>query len=202
MVNELAKTSGLRKSNSAGIGSMIDNSLITIANYIFNPGGGLLAAYSRLTKKQAIQIGITYGAISILCFVVGSYYYSLEQQTRFSVGQLFFTATIPFLSLVLASNLIRSFYRNSGNIATDIFIAGAALLHLSIVALLISFIPSSLGAVIIFLLIFAYSYTVITLYAGCTQILNLTEAKAAFTVASMLVSSSWLSYLTWIILMT
>lgn len=201
MINELAKKSGLGRSNSNGLLELLDNSLITIANCIFNPGGGLLAAYSRLTKQQAIQVGITYGAISMLCFIAGGYY-MLEQQARFSVVKLCFTAAIPFLTLVLASNVIRSFYRNSGNIATDIFISGTALLHLSIVALLINFIPSSLGALIIFLLIFGYSYTVVTLYTGCHQILNLTEAKAAFTVASMLVISSWLSYLTLIILIT
>ncbi len=200
MIDELAKKSGLRKSHSGGLLNLIDNSLITIANYIFNPGEGLLSAYSRLSKQQAIQVGMIYGAIAILCFVIGGYYI-LEQQARFSVGKLFLTAAIPFFALVLASNVIRSFYRNSGNMATDIFISGAALLHLSIVALLISFIPPSLRALIIFLLIFGYSYTVITLYTGCTQILNLTEAKAAFTVALMLVISSWLSYLTLIILM-
>lgn len=200
MVGELAKTSSLRKSKLSWFEELIHNCLVTISNYLFNPGGGLLSAYSRLSKGEAIAVGIVYGAIAILCFVAGGYYI-LEQQAGFSLSKLFLTATIPFISLILASNVIRSFYRNSGNIATDIFIAGAALMHLAVVALFLIFIPLSFAPLIIFLLIFGYSYTIVTLYTGCTQILNLTEAKAAFTVALMLVISSWLSYLCLIILM-
>lgn len=201
MIGELTKNSHRRKhkQNVSWLEKLVNNFLFSITSYMFNPGGGLLSAYSRLDKRQAIEVGIVFGAVATLCFVAGGYYL-LEQQVGFALWKLFLAASIPFFTLILGGNVIRSFYRNTGSIAADIFIAGSALFHLALVALFISFVPLSLTPLIILLLIFGYSYTIVTLYTGCTQILNLSEAKAAFTVASMLVLSSWLSYLTLIVL--
>ena len=166
---------------------------MTLAVSLLNPGDGLLPAFSRLDKQQAIEVGIVYGVFSTLCFV-GSYY-MIDRQLDIATWQLLAIAISPFISLILSGSVVRSFKSNSGSIATDIFIAGTTLAPLGLISLVIGFIPLSIIPLVLLLAIFGFSYTVLTLHAGCTQILNLREFQAAFSVALMLAISSWSSYL-------
>ncbi|GAB4530016.1 MAG: hypothetical protein Tsb0014_12410 [Pleurocapsa sp.] len=172
--------------------SLIQNFLMTLTLCLFNPGGSLLPAFARLTKPQAIEVGLFYGAASIFCFLAS--YYMIGYLSDLSLLILLVIAAFPFLSLILTGSIIRSFYRNSGNIATDIFIAGTSLAPLSLATILMGFIPFSWSWIplIVPFFVFGFTYTILTLYVGCTQILNLTESQASLTVALMLTITIWL----------
>ena len=172
------------------------NSALVLVAYLFNPGGGLLPAFSRLEKHEALEVGIIYGIIADLMFVC-SVYINWESN-NFPFLALCFVGTIPFMSLIISSHLIRFFYNASGNIDTDVFIAGATLLPLGLMTWIMGFISLSLNIIVLPFIIFGCSYAILTLYISCTQILNLSEAKAAFVIPIMLLISSSLSYLAFV----
>ena len=180
------------------------NSALVLLTYLFNPGGGLLPAFSSLEKQEALEVGIIYGIITDLIFVFCTNLY--QQKENFSLLALCLVGIIPFMSLIIASHLIRFFFNRSGGIDADTFIAGTTLIPLGVTTLIVGFIclffdiPFSVDMIMVFLpfIIFGCSYTIITLYVSCTQILNLTEARAAFVIPLMLLTGIFLSYIAFI----
>ena len=171
---------------------LIYNFLMTLSLSLFNPGGGLLPAYSRLKNRQLKQVGIVYGLVSSLCFV-GNYFmmgFSLE----LSLWQIFLIGLIPFAGYAVLGTILRLFWHHRGNLATDIFIAGTAIAPIALSIIFIGFVPLSVLSLIIPLMLIGLSYSILTLQAGYIQLLNITEAKAAFAVTFMLVVNSYVSY--------
>ncbi|WP_052055605.1 DnaJ domain-containing protein [Myxosarcina sp. GI1] len=179
-----------RMSNSSN--NAIANALLALPVYLVNPVGGLLPAYSRMRRKQAIQVGVIYGVLSSVCFVIS---YSIWQESEISIWLRFFLGLIPFFSLLLSNSIIRSFYRNSGSISSDFFIAGTALMPIAFASVFISLIYSFIAPLIVLLSISGCCYTIFILYAGCAQILNLSEAQSAFSTTAILIISTMFCYL-------
>lgn len=165
--------------------------LNTLALSLVNPGGGLLPAFSRLGDKQLVQVGGIYGALSACCFVGSSLMIGLS--FPLPLWQLFFLGLIPFVSLIFTGMTLRELWHHRGSLATHIFIAGVAITPLALAAVFIGFAPISLLSVVMPLLFVGCSYSALTLQAGYLQILNMTEAKAAFVVALMLMLNSFIS---------
>lgn len=178
-----------------GAGNIFNYAWTTLALFIFNPTGGLLPAFSRLEKGQAIAVGIFYAALADLWFVGGTYLG--WSNSEFPLLPLLAIGIIPFLSLVVISKFIRIFYPNSGNLEADFFVVGASLVPLGLMALIVGIISFPLSIFALPFLVFGCCYAILTLYTGCSQIWNLAEAKAAFVVPVMLLISSSLCYLAW-----
>ncbi|MEM8720455.1 MAG: DnaJ domain-containing protein [Cyanobacteria bacterium P01_G01_bin.39] len=167
--------------------------LETLGLSFFNPGGGLLPAFSRLDDKQLMQVGSIYGVFSALCFVCSYYMVGLTSQ-ELAIWQLFLIGMIPFISMVITGSIMRSLWHYRGKFEVDIFIAGVAVAPFAFSAILIGFVSLSAVPLIIPLLLLGCSYGVLTLQAGYVQLLNLTEAKASSLVVLMLMINSYISY--------
>ena len=187
IANELTN-SNRRKGNSLAY-----NFLATLSLSLFNPGGGLLPAFSRLNKTETTQVGIIYGIFSCLCFVAS--YSMIDLRGMLSIGQLFFIGTIPFLSLTITGIIIRFLWHHRGNFAIDLFIAGVAIAPWSLSAILIGFVPLSVFALIIPLIFIGCAYSTMALQASYVQLLNLTESRATALVIFMLSVNSFICYL-------
>ena len=186
IVNELT-----RGNQSPGwFDNLIHNSLMTLSLSLFNPGGGLLPAFSRLDNRQSRQVGTIYGLISSLCFVAT--YFMTGLPLVVGVFQLFLIATIPFISFLTTGNIMRFVLHSRGRFSTDVFIAGVAVIPISLVSVLIGFFPISAFSFTIPLWLLGFSYSALSLHAGYTQLLNITESKAALIVALMLVLNSYI----------
>ena len=182
----------LRNKKSINLrGSLAGNFLTTLSLSFFNPGGGLLPAFSRLETRQLPQVGILYGIFSSLCFVFCYYVLGLSS---IPLWQIFFLGIIPFASLTIGGIILRYLWHHQGSLAIDIFIAGVAIAPLALSAILIGFIPLSAFPLSIPLILLGFSYCILTLQASYIQVLNLTEAKAALTVALMTVVNSYIFY--------
>ena len=171
---------------------LVYNFLMTLTFSLFNPGGGLLPAYSRLTNRQLKQVGIVYGLISSLCFIAN--YFMMGFSLELSLWQIFLIGLIPFVGYAIIGTILRLFWHHRGNFATDIFIAGTAIAPIAFSIILIGFIPLSILSLMIPFILVGLSYSTLTLQAGYIQLLNITEAKAAFAVTFMLVVNSYISY--------
>lgn len=177
------------------VGETVTNSWMTISASLVNPVGGLLPAFTRLSTGQALATSLIYGIVADACLTGSSYllagtsYQFLPAFTSLNVLDLVLVNFSPFVLLIFASSFVRAIERVRGNLALDFFLAGTSFLPLSLSALLIGFIPSFSGIVLlplIGLLIFGFSYTILTLYANCTQIWQLSEDRAGFYVPLML----------------
>ena len=172
--------------------SLIYNFLATLSLSLFNPAGGLLPAFSRLNKAQLKQVGFVYGILSSLCFIAG--YVMTGQQTELPIWQLLLLGILPFISLIITGAIVRYLWHYRGNLTIDIFIAGVAIAPWGLSAILIGFVPLSLVALIIPLVLIGSSYSTMTLQASYVQLLNITEAKATTIVVFMLTVNSFICY--------
>ncbi|MEM7761851.1 MAG: DnaJ domain-containing protein [Cyanobacteria bacterium P01_A01_bin.40] len=187
MVNELTRNSAPGHQNSVAF-----SFLETLGMSFFNPGGGLLPAFSRLDNKQLKQVGSIYGIFSSICFVCS--YFMVGLTTSLSIWQLLLIGMIPFISLVVTGSFMRYFWHHRGSFEIDLFIAGVAISPWALSAVLVGFVSISALSLMIPLLLFGCAYSTLTLQAAYVQLLNLTEAKASSLVALMLIVNSYISY--------
>ena len=172
---------------------LIYNFLMTLTLSLFNPGGGLLPAYSRLKNRQLKQVGIIYGFASSLCFVCN--YFMMGFSSELSIWQILLIGLIPFTGFTVVESILRLVWHHRGNLSTDIFIAGTAIAPIALSTILIGFVPLSALFFILPLILVGLSYSILTLQASYIQVLNIIEAKAAFAVTFMLVVNSCISYI-------
>ena len=171
--------------------NVFNNALITFLSYIVSPLSGLLPAFARLSPSQAIGVGLVYGVSGDLCLTVSSYllagspYQFMPSVSYFNVWQLLLINFLPFLCLTLMSTIARLINNNQGTVVHDLFLAGTSFLPLGISFLIIGFIAGSQSIptlLLIILLVFGFSYGILTLYTNCTQILRLPETESTFLV--------------------
>ena len=184
IVNELSQDRG------GWLDNLIYNSLMTLSFSFFNPGGGLLPAFSRLNNKQSKRVGTIYGLFSSLFFACAYFMTGLPINT--TVWQMFLIGMIPFISLIVTGIVMRFSLHHRGRFSTDVFIAGVAIAPIAFISLIIGFIPIAALSIVIPIALLGFSYSALTLHASYTQLLNITESKAALTVALMLVINSYI----------
>ncbi len=175
----------------------IQNIFKTASMYLFNPQGELHPAFVRLSPIQALAMGIIYGLLFAICAAIATYHFLAPTIPHW--GYLLLLNGIPFFVITFMGGIVRLLMGNSGNLVADTFIAGTSLLPLGLCLLLLElleFFSLSQIFLVTSLLIFGTFYCVLTLYAGCTQIFNLSEGQASFVVPLMLIVISWFYYLT------
>ncbi|MCP2731636.1 J domain-containing protein [Limnofasciculus baicalensis] len=165
-----------------------------------NPVGGLYPTFTRFTQERAVAVGIVLAAIFDICFVSGVYA-GWRDLFQVSIIKLIFVGIVPFIALTIISAIARLLFRCHGSLAGDIFLAGAALMPLSILAVA-SGISTQLGShIMIIITVFCSCYTILLLYGGCTQISNLSEITAALLVPAMILATGWISYWSFIVML-
>ncbi|BAZ43908.1 putative DnaJ domain-containing protein [Chondrocystis sp. NIES-4102] len=187
IINELTNGQG-----NNWFSGLVHNFLVTVGLSFFNPGGGLLPAFSRLNTRQLKLVGIVYGIFSSLAFVISYFMTGLPSQQ--SIWKLLAIGMIPFIALLITSSIVHNLVHRRSSLATDIFIAGTSIAPIAFSFVIIAFIPLSFFPIMIPLTIFGISYSILTLYIGYVQLLNMTEAKAAIIVALLAVANSYICY--------
>jgi tetratricopeptide (TPR) repeat protein len=167
-----------------------------IPQLFLKPSSGLVRGFEQLPSTQAVWVGVQWGAIATLGFAlaIGIANRKLPQTNipLTAIPQLLIACSVPFTSWVGISAGVRWLTRAGGSWAGDLFVAGAALLPISIWALL-SVVVDGLGAVgILSLSVFAICYSVVMLYSGCTRVNQLSESVAALMVPAMMLLGGWL----------
>jgi len=143
--------SGTPKSSPSGPGVMdkvkaaSTDSLNAFKSFALNPVGELANVFNSLGESRSLGVGITFGVVSALCFVLTAYL-MLHKMLSPSAGwylKLFIYAFIPAITTAAASFVARKILKSEGGIGVDAFIAGAAMLPFSFATLLISILMSA-----------------------------------------------------------
>ena len=188
IINDLTKSNKLL----GWFDGLIHNFLMTLSLSFFNPGGGLLTAYSRLSDGELKQVGIFYGGFSSLCFVCS--YFMTGLPLKINTWGLFLVGSLPFFSLIITGFILRCFFHHRGNFAIEIFVAGTTIAPLAFFSILAGFIPLSVPSLIIPLILVGFTYSILVLQTSYTQILNITESKSSLMIALMLFFNVYLSF--------
>jgi curved DNA-binding protein CbpA len=173
--------------------SLLRDMFTTIPQFLGNPSGGLLPTFARLSARRAIEVGVGYAAIATLCFLLAANLYPLTFKSLI-LGERIGLGIVPFLALILISQLCCRFIRARGSWAGDIFISGATLLPLGLL-IFVSGLVRQFGAwATAVALIYLGCDAILILYFGCTQINNFSEQSATLAVPTLLLVSGSLTY--------
>lgn len=171
-----------------------------------SPVGGLPQSYAMFDPPRAMRVGLAFAAIYEAAFLLSLYITGSNVAGFFSIPiqisdasvsgllKLILIGLVPFVSLAGAAAIARTVFGGTGQFAGDVYTAGASLLPFGLTVLASALLGSSASFEIIsFLFVFAMSYNVLMLYAGCSRIAGVPEASAAPAVPVMLIVSAWLT---------
>ena len=153
-----------------------------------NPIGGGIAAFDSLTPPRALAVGLLLGFWFALCFTYGiAEVVSRRVDIDISfIVEVLGLGSLMFVGLIFSSAFARILFRQTGNVSSDIFIAGVALLPLSVASLGIGHIS---GISSLIFTVICLGYMVLTLYGECRYILHLEQKIAAVWVSIMVLVS-------------
>jgi len=163
---------------------------------LFNPGRGLAAVWEQIEPTEAIFLGLTWGAVAIAAFSFGAY--GWRDQFNFAWFDAILAGCVPLASFVLLNAITRLLTGRGGSWESDIFLGGATVVPIGLLALASGFSPFLGMPIMIVLTTSMTSYTVLILYSGLTQISRISEAIAAFWTPVLLILVGWLSYTAWV----
>ena len=174
--------------------------------FAVSPVGGLPQSFEMFEPSRAMSIGIVFAILYEAMLFVGIYRMADRATSIFGgvglpVGeisgkqmfQLIVAGLIPFVTLAISGSVARTIFRGKGTFAGDVYTAGASLLPFGAFALVASFLGPANVEVIAALSVFALTYNVLMLYAGCSRISGIPEAGAAPAVPVMLLLTAWLT---------
>lgn len=167
-----------------------------------SPVGGLQASFESLEPARAlgaaISFAVVYESLLLLGYYVGSAKFSdwfpMPPLADLSFKQLLQIAGVgltPVLTLAVAASLARLMFRGKGTFVGDLYTASASLLPLGILVLAASLLGPANLEVILGLSVFALTYIILMLYAGCSRIAGIPEQGAAPAVPVMILLAAW-----------
>ena len=164
--------------------------------FIVNPVAGLPSAFQKLDRQSALEVGVLYGIVFDICVVIGVYAALPKFLGGPGIGdilKLFVVGLVPFVGVAGACAVARSIFRGTGNMQSDVFIAGSALLPSGFLVLLSGLLGVGNWEVVAVLTVFTGCYTILLLYSGCTRISQVHEGKAAAAVPVIIILGGWIA---------
>ncbi len=181
-----------RESRNFGVSNIFADVLISLTSSIANPMSGMRSAFARLSRNNAIWVGIFLFLIFDLCFALGNYL-SLVQvvnYARVSFPILLAIGAIMWLSFVISAFIVRNIFQGKGNWIGDLFVCGNGLLPIGYLSLIVAAITEITNLyLLIGILVVAICYFILILYSGCHQILRIADGLAALAVPSIILLS-------------
>jgi len=170
-----------------------------------SPVGGLPESFALFDDQRAIQVGIIFAIVYEAALFLGALIFKSKAAAllggflpigELTVSQMFkvlILGLVPFASLIGACALARAIFHGTGRFAGDVYTAGAVLLPTGFLVLMASLLGAANFEVIMILLLFALTYSILILYSGCARIGNISEAGAAPAVPIILLLSAWIT---------
>jgi hypothetical protein len=170
-----------------------------------SPVGGLPESFALFDDRRAIHVGIVFAIVYEVAILLGALIFKSKTEAllggilpvgQLTAAQLFkvlFLGLVPFASLIGACALARAIFHGKGRISGDVYTAGAVLLPTGILVLLAALLGAANFEVIAILFLFALTYSILILYAGCSRIGCISEAGAAPAVPVILLLSAWIT---------
>jgi hypothetical protein len=174
-----------------------------------SPVGGLPESFALFDDHRAVQVGVIFAVVYEIALLLGAMIFKskaaaliggivpigavIGELTASQMFKLLFLGLVPFASLIGACALARAIFHGTGRFAGDVYTAGAVLLPTGLFVLIASLLGAGNIEVILILWLFALTYSILILYAGCSRIGTISEAGAAPAVPIILMLSAWIT---------
>jgi len=170
-----------------------------------SPVGGLPDSFALLDDSRAIQVGIVFAIVYEFALFLGAFvlkskaaellggFLPIRDLTAAQLFKFLVLGLVPFVSLIGACAIARTVFHGSGRVAGDVYTSGAALLPFGFFVLAATLLGVANFEVVLILMLFALTYSILILYAGCARIGGLSEGGAALAVPIVLAFSGWLT---------
>jgi hypothetical protein len=183
-----------RASAMAGtVKAATSNGLAALKGFAGDPVGRLPQVYESLGEERALRIGLTYGVVSVLCFLLGGYLLFPFREgllERLGVGGVLrglLFAAIPFGCAVAGGLATRKVFGKGG----DVFVAGAALLPAALAMLANGILGLGHTGLATVISTFAGCTGVLMLFSGYSRVAKLSERAATLAVPIVVVLALW-----------
>ena len=188
-----------RASAMAGtVKAAYSNALAALKGFVGDPVGRLPQVYESLGEQRGLRIGITYGVVSVLCFLLGGYLLFPFRDglfERLGVGGVLrgiLFAAIPFGCAFVGSLATRKvFGGQGGGKGGDAFVAGAALLPASFAMVVNGLLGLGHTGLASAISVFAGCTGVLMLFSGYCRVTRLSERAATLAVPIVIVLTLW-----------
>lgn len=172
--------------------------LAALKGFMGDPVGKLPATYDALGDDKARRIGITYGVVSMLCFLIGGYLLIpfrdglLDNLGFGGVLKCLLFGVVPFGCLAVGGMATRKVFGGQGGTGGDLFIAGAALLPTSLAMLVNGMLGYSNAGMMGAVSIFAGCTAVLMLFSGYSRISKLSERATTLAIPIVVILTMWI----------
>ena len=163
-----------------------------------DPVGRLPGAFQSLGEVEGLRVGLVYGALSFACLLLGGYWLFPFHDELFdflgfggSLKALAFAA-LPFLTAALGSLAGRKLAGTRGGLGGDCFVAGAALLPVSLAMLLDGLLGYENASAMLAVAVFAGCASTLMLFSGYTRIGGISERAATLLIPLVVMLALWL----------
>jgi len=159
-----------------------------------NPVGNLGLAYSNLTSNQIIIVSVIFIVISVLMTTIGIDSIITNVLGYFSpkTFDLFLSSLLIPLAFFVVISLVSSIKNQKFSYIGELFIASVFNLPLGFFFLLTSIFSLKNMEIILALLFFLITYSILLLFSGCVKILNFSEKVSTILVPIIQLISFWL----------
>ena len=163
-----------------------------------DPVGGLAKSFGMFDSGRAQMVGGIFGLVYALAATIAASLLFSSIMGMFMGGgrlgmgfgsppfsmyiKIFVAYVGEFAGLVAGCLLVRTLFKGAGDLASDLYIAGASSLPGAVGALAGSLLGQIHFSLLVVAAVFGGCYSVLMLYAGCLQIVKLVEGKAALAV--------------------
>jgi hypothetical protein len=184
---------------AAGVKAAAGSAFSALKSFAGDPVGRLPAAYEALGDERARRVGLAYGVVSLVGFLLGGYLLLPFRDGLFDflgfggVLKCVLFGVVPFGVTALASFALRTVLGGRGGTGCDLFVAGAALLPVSLAMPIVGLLGYENYAAMAVVTVFAACTGVLMLFAGFSRISKLSERAATLSVPLVVVLVFWLA---------
>jgi hypothetical protein len=186
---------GRRAQSLAGAWKAAIRTLRSIAP---DPVGRLQGAFAALGEVEGLRVGLVLGGLSCVCLLLGGYWIFPFRDEIFEflgfggVLKALAFAALPFLTAVAGSLAGRKLGGAGGSLAGDCFVAGAALVPLSLAMLIDGLLGFENASAMLALAVFGGCASTLMLFAGYTRVGGISERAATLWIPLVVMLALWL----------
>lgn len=164
-----------------------------------DPVGSIGAAHDALTTKQTLDVGIAFCVVFIISSLLavrtiarffGGSFFSMGAK---EVLQAALVGVVPAACIIGILSGLQMLTAKRQDLPRSVFVGGSALLPLAALSFVAGILSTSNGEVIALVAVFSICYTILLLYAGCRDVLNVASPLAAVSVPVILLATGWLT---------
>ncbi len=171
----------------------------TLLGIAADPVGRLGPAYEAIGPAQAKRTGLSYAVLSIACFLSGGYMLLPFRDGLFDfLGikgtlQALLFACVPFFVAALGSFAGRKLGGGRGGLDADCFVAGSALVPVSLAMLLCGMLGYESPKLMLAIAVLAGCTCTLMLFAGYTRVSKISERLATLLIPLVVMLALWLA---------